>query len=197
MKNLLDRLSLSRLPMGKLSLDKIHFDKKKKIIFIAGFIVVLLLDFIFFVNPQIRSIKAKGIQAAKLRRDIYNLNRDVATMNELRKNPEVLARTKRFISKEQTQLLLQSISDVARKYKIKIMEAKPNWTKDENLGGAKYGGINFVLSLFCDYHSLGSFFSELENMSYFITVDELKISPNPQDYLNQRVSVIIKTYVRK
>ena len=53
------------------------------------------------------------------------------------------------------------------------------------------------MDLSAGYHQLGKFINELENAQVFVIVQELKIEPQPGNYLKQKAALTLKTYVKK
>jgi len=215
-KDLLSRVNLDKL--GKFNLDKLNFDKlkldKNKIIFIAvGIIFILYLDFTFIIKMQSSYIKKTSPKIIKLKKDIFAVTSDLARLKDLQgrqsgMKQEVARREKKLISEGQIPLLLQFISDAANRHSVSVMQIKPSKEsrgKVESKGkvdtaqGAslKISPVSITLVLSCDYHHLGQFINDLENADDLIVVDEVRIFPDLVNYLNQNVSLLLKTYVKK
>jgi len=171
-------------------------------------LLVLFIDFAFIIKLQFRYIKGVTPKIVQLKTNIDNFSRDLARMQDMQsrkvkskqeKGPTV----KKIISQEEIPLLLQFISNIANKYNIRIMQIRPSRdvakTKEDKAQTAalKFGPFSIALVLSCDYHRLGQFINDLENAEYLFSVEELRISPGPVDYLNQNVNLVLRTYVNK
>lgn len=193
-------------------LKKIKLDKKKILLIIAASLVVVYLDFAFLVKSQFRSLRGIRSKITKLKKELGNLNKDLDIMRDLEQKQtdikqETISKVKQIITEEQLPLLIQDISRIANEHSVKIMQIKP--VKDLKAPGGKASNIIkpdigkltsilITLDLTCGYHNLGSFINDLDNSEQFIAmIEELKIISDPADYLQQRVNLTLKVYVKK
>lgn len=182
-------------------------DKKKIALVALACVVVLYLDFNFILQAQLGGAKRAEPQIAKLKKDLGDLAKDLARMEDLKKKQAVVEQTgaqgKKAISEEQIAEALQQISLLANKSNVKIAQIKPlkepPGTKQDKsappVGGLK--PLSISLDLTCGYHHLGQFINDLENAEIFIAVQEMKITAQPKDYLQQKVNLVLKTYVKR
>lgn len=191
-------------------LNTLRFNKvldTKKIFLIALIaLFILYMDFSFIFKPQIRGIGIIGPKIIKLDKDISVLNKDLAALQDLQrsglevKKQEESSKSKKIIYEEKMPSLLQDLSDMANNNSIKIMQIKPSKDtklKEEVIAGVKILPIIITLELSCGYHSLGAFINALENSAQYMAVQEMKITSDPNDYLYQKVNLVLKTYVKK
>lgn len=185
-------------------LNKIQLDKKKIFFIVLGSFVILYLDFVFLIGLQFKHIKNISPKIIKLKQDMENFSKELATMQDLKgkqveTKQKALLKAKKVISEEQIALLLQSISDVANKNNVSISKILPSKAKEEraSAGTLKLTSLLITLDLSCGYHNLGRFLNDLENAENFITVQEMKITYSSSDYLRQNVNLVLKTYVKK
>ncbi len=205
MMNLLDKYK-SRIPKipDKLELDKL--DNKKIFLIVLICSVIVYIDFTFVIKLQLRGMRNLTPKIVTLRKDIDKLAKDLATLQDLKnrqaetKQKIGATKLKEIISDDEIPLLLQVISDVAHKNKVKIMQintARDAKAQEETIAGEKLVPITIKLDLSCTYHSLGSFINALENARQFIELQEMKIMRNPGDYFLENVTLVLKTYVKK
>lgn len=197
MINLLNRLGF---------LNRSVSDKKKIFLIILVCLLLVYIDS-FLLKAQLKNIKTIRPKIIKLKQDLDTLAKDLLILQDLKqrqgqaKQAKAL-QVKRIIPEEQIPSLLQDISSIANKHKIKIMQINPSkelQMKEEKVSG---GLTNFtpraiILNLSCDYHRLGKFISDLENAQDFLAVEELRIIPDANNYFLQNTKLVLKTYVRR
>jgi Tfp pilus assembly protein PilO len=184
-KNFLDNAALQQL------------DKKKigGILFVA--LVLVYLDLAFLMSLQLKAIKNTGAEFKKLTAEMARFEREYDQSQRARADASSMA--KEIISEAEIPLLLQDISDIANKNDVRILRLNPA-REIKRKRGAPVTELNpnlIVLDMICDYHSLGVFISELENAAKFMAVEELRIIPDSSSVFQQKVNLVIKTYVRK
>lgn len=180
-------------------LDKIELNKKKVSLIILVCIVIICIDFIFFLKPQVKNVRELGPKIKQLKKDIEALNKDLASLQDLKnRQNELLSKAKKIISEGQLPLLFKDISDIANKSNVKIMQMKPAAElQSEAKAQGKFLPIILAIDLSCSYHSLGKFINALETSAQFMAVQEIKIEPDTKDFLRQNVNLLIMTCVRK
>ena len=177
-------------------LGKLELDKKKVGLIILICVIIIYVDFAFLIKLQLRNTTAVGAKIIKLKNDIEVLNKDLVTMQQSSKKQEVAIKLKKIISEEQIPSLFQSISNIANRNNVKIMEIKPSKGAKSSVSGG-FTPMLVTLDLSCGYHGLGKFINDLENAEVFIEVENLKILPQSQDYFKHGVNLVLKTYVGK
>jgi Tfp pilus assembly protein PilO len=184
-------------------LQNVELDDKKLLAIALFATLFLYVDISFIMKPQISGLKSSSAKAAKIKKDMDDFNRDYAAMSKMpaqQAGERVAANLKRVIDESDVASLMQGISDVANKFDIKINQIRPNrdtGAKDKVSGADKVVPLNIELDMVCDYHSLGKFINALEYGPNFIAVQEIKISQQPADYFKQKVSLVLRTYVKK
>jgi Tfp pilus assembly protein PilO len=180
-----------------------------KKIFIIAFVGVLILylDFAFIMKLQLQGIRTLTPKIIKLKKDIDSLAKDLSWMQDLgRRQSKDKAqigapnKAKEIISEDKILLLLQKVSDLANKNRVKIMQintSKDAKVQEEVIAGERLLPIIITLDLTCGYHSLGSFINALENARHFIELQDMKIIRDPRDYLLQNVNLVLKTYAKR
>ena len=186
-------------------LNKLELDNKKIYLIILVFIILIFLDFTFVIRRQLQNIKNIQPKIIKLKKDLDALNKDLAKIQEL-KNKQVGAnqkpapKVKKIIPDPQTVSLLQNISEVANRDGVQIMQiksSKETQSKQEKLPVDKFTPLVITLDLVSDYHHFGRFINDLENSQTFIAVESFKINSQQPDYIKQKISLVLKTYVTK
>jgi Tfp pilus assembly protein PilO len=180
-------------------------DKKKTILIILSLIIFVYFDFNFILKAQLKGINSLKPKVLNLKREIDSLNRDLAKMQELKLNQtkekeNLKFQSKKIITEEQLPSLLEEISLIANKNNVKIMQivhAKEVKKEEKVPSGQNYLLLSVTLDLLCGYHNLGGFINELENAPQLLSIGDLKIANEANDYLNQKVNLVLKVYIRK
>jgi Tfp pilus assembly protein PilO len=185
-------------------------DNKKIILIALSGILFLFLDF-SLIKMQLNANKRLKTNIIKTRKDTDALNQDLKKMEELKKKFAVegkkpASRLKKLVSEQELTYLLQYISDAAKENEIQISQIKPakqstaSDAKKRGAGKAAASNIpaySINMDLTCGYHELGKFINNLENGEIFIEAKSIKITPQPQDVLKQKVNLNLLTYVKK
>lgn len=201
MRDILAKIASLKIP------EKLELDNKKLILVILIFVIFLYADFNFLLKMQLAALKTSGPKIAGLKKDFDNLRKDLVKMQELKKKQiapgqKTLLRLKKIISSEQLTSLLQDLSNIANKDDIKIEQIKPSKEgqalKQEKIAGMdKFQPVLITLDLTCDYHHLGKFINDIEDGENYVAIQGMKIKSQPNEYFKQKVSLVLKTYVKK
>lgn len=189
-------------------LEQLKLDSKKIALIALVSLAVLYIDFSLVIKSQINSIRDSRPKIAKLKSDMDKLTRDLTNMQDLKTRPVkikegAVVKAKRVVSEEQVASLLEKISQVGNKNNIKIMQIKPNREPPGKKEAAavkeavKFAPLFINLDLVCSYHNLGSFLNQIEQAEELMTVDGIKIESDPTNYLQQRVNLVLRAYVKK
>ncbi|MDD4899677.1 MAG: type 4a pilus biogenesis protein PilO [Candidatus Omnitrophica bacterium] len=183
-------------------INSLELDKQKitLIVFVLAFIVYA--DFAFVVKVQSGLSKKLSGKITKVSQDLKKFKKDAAEIESTKARQGVLKQiAKKIISEEEIGGLLSSISDIANKHNIRIIQIKPNRQvpvqskKNQPVTSATPLLVN--LELITNYHSLGTFISNLEDEQIFFSVKGVKISRLAKDPFNENVSLELVTYVKK
>jgi len=185
-----------------MNLSQIQLDKQKKILIVIFAVFIAYVDTSYILKAQMAGLKSLTPKVARLEKDLKNLNRDLENMRIAKGKPALEAakanRSSRIITENQISGLLQDISSSANQFDVKIIQIRPlRETGKSVIPGDKFASILINLDLICDYHNLGKFINSLENSPVFMGVAELKISTRIPDYLKQKATLVIRTYVSK
>lgn len=183
-------------------LDKFKLDNKKMILVGIASIFLVYLDIVFIMRPQLSAIKASFEKISKLKKDIAMVASELAKIKSQGALQVKAAKFKKIISEDQLPGLLQEIYTVARSNKINILQLKPSRESKEkkektSAQPERIIPISVKLDLEGDYHNFGSFINGIENAEQFMAVEEIKIVQSPDNYLQQKEFVTVKTYVKK
>jgi Tfp pilus assembly protein PilO len=186
-----------------MNLDNIQLDKQKQVLIIIFCVLIVYADLNYILKAQIAGLKKLDPKISRLEKDLKNLNRELENMRVAKGKPALEARkaasrSSKIITESQISGLLQDISNEANKFDIRIIQIRPSReTGKSAIAGDKFTPTLINLDLICDYHNLGKFINSLENSPVFMGVAELKISARMPDYLKQKVTLVIRTYVSK
>jgi hypothetical protein len=187
------------------NLAKLQLNKEKKILIVVFLALIIYLDTSYILKAQRAGLSRLDPKIARLNTDLVNLNRGLENMRSSKSKPgeavrEKAIRSSRILAENQISELLQEISSAANKFDIKIVQLRPSRqvSKEKSaIGQDKLTPILINLELVSDYHSLGKFIQALENSLVFMGVQELGISTQLPDYMKQKVTLVLKTYVSK
>jgi len=194
MKNLLSQL------------DKLKLDNKKIFAIILASLVLIYLDFTFLINLQLKAIRKVTPKITKIKADLDALTKNVGGIDDFKNSQievrqKLLAKTKKTISEGEIAWILQDVSELANKNNVKITQMKPVKEPEAKQGKAplkpKLSPLLITIDLSCGYHDLGRFINSLENAQTFFAVQGVKITPGQNDYLKQKVNLVLKAYVKK
>jgi Tfp pilus assembly protein PilO len=188
-----------------MNLNNIQLNKQKKILIVIFFVLIAYVDSNYILKAQRSGLKSLDPKIARLNTDLANLNRGLESMRLSKIQPHSAAQNKvalpsRLLSESRISEFLQEISAAANKFNVKISQIRPSRPAEKEKSTAKPDKLNFMLinlELVCDYHSLGRFIQALEDLPVFIMVQELEISTQASDYMKQKVTLVLKTYVTK
>lgn len=188
-----------------MNLANIQLDKQKKILIVIFCILIVYVDMNYILKAQLAGLNSLNPKVARLQTDLKNLSRDIERMNLSKGKPGLTAQkpagsSSKIISEGEVSGLLQDISNAANKLGIRVIQIRPSRQIQVAKDAAIPGNLTPVLinlDLISDYHNLGRFISGLENSDVFMGVQEFKISTQLPDYLKQKVTLVIKTYVTK
>ena len=189
-----------------MNLFNIQLDNQKKILIVIFFALIAYVDMNFILKAQLAGLNRLAPKVSRIEKDLTNLNRDLQSM-DVSKNKQgtdsqkAVIKSYKIPSEGQIIGILEDISKEANKFDIKISQIRPSRdlksTKPVVGAADKFIPYLINLDLVCDYHNLGRFINTLENFPVFMEVEEFKISTQLPDYMKQKISLVIKTYVTR
>jgi Tfp pilus assembly protein PilO len=182
-------------------LDKLKLKDKKIFLIILVSLLVFYLDFVFLIRAQLSGIGSVGKKITDLKKNLNTFKKDLITMQQaqIKEKTASAPQIQKIISEEQIPSLLDEISRIANKNNVKIMQIKPQMEKENKTAQIAKAAplLTITIDLFSGYHTLGYFINELENAQVYIAVGEIKISPELNNYFQQKVTLGLKTHVKK
>jgi Tfp pilus assembly protein PilO len=184
--------------------DRLALDKKKYLLIIIVWIIIIYIDFNYLFRLQFASLKTSSRRISQLQNEILSLDKELdklKTSQDGTKGGQRSTKFRRLITLDQIPDLLKKISDAANSNKVVIMQIKPA-AEQTNKEIKPVTPVNLTpifinLDLIADYHSLGSFISALENLEEFVSVENLSISRQEKDYFREKISLVLRTYAEK
>jgi len=188
-----------------MNLTNIQLNKQNKILIVIFFVLIIFVDTRYILKGQRAGLSRLNPKIVKLKTDLAILNAGLENMRSSKSNlggatQKKVMRPSRILRESQISELLQEISTAANKFDIKIAQIRTNRQAQKEklaIGQDKLNSILINLNLVCDYHNLGRFIQDLENSPVFIGVQEWEISTQLPDYMKQKVTLALKTYVSK
>ncbi len=189
-----------------MNLTNIQLNKQKKILIVIFFVLIAYVDISYILKAQRAGLRRLDPKIARLKTDLADFNRGLENMRSFKTKPSApgqkqVARSFKILPDSRISELLQEISITANKFDIKITQMRPSrQTQKEKLvvgQQAKPTLMLINLGLAADYHNLGRFIQACENSPVFMEVQEFKIETQLPDYMKQKVTLVLKTYVTK
>ena len=171
-------------------------EKDKQIVYIAIFIIILVIDFFLILGWQFRLLLRNFKMANEKRQAIVALENDTKNMDKYKQETADLDKKIKdlelMVTKEQDiQFLIEDISVLASKSNIKIMQIKPIIDEDKlNIVSSKDGKFSEVeikISATAGFHQLGNFINNIESANKFFKLSSLEIETDNKDYLVQNI----------
>jgi len=201
MMNLTDKIKNIKI------LDQLDLDNKKIILIVLISAIVLYIDVNFILKAQINGFSKSGTEITRLKKDLDTFAAEAKKVREPESqqpsSTSSVLKTKKIIRENQFSSLLQDISKIANNNEVRILQVKPlrqvqPGNQDNKVKVPdKFTPISIALELTSGYHNLGKFINGLENLESFVKVQEIKIEPQGDNYLNQKVNLVLITYVNK
>src|SRR3989338_9579029 len=159
-------------------------EKTRLYIFIGILIVVLILDFMFIMGPQMGALQRISLDIKQMKQDLQKTNTDISSLNEY-KNEVVGLKEKialshnKVRSREEIPVVLERISYLANESGIVIDQIMPN-AEDQFMlleeDNKKYYSLPITMELRSDYHGFGKFLNKVELDDIYLKVGTFKIS---------------------
>lgn len=180
-------------------IEKFALDNKKITLIIIITVMFLYLDFNYLLKAQMSGTKKSAEGIVKLKNDFKALDLGLKSMQGIKSEQKNLLqkKAKKIISDFQLASLLQDISKIGNANNIRILQIKPSRDTQKAAAALKFSPVTINLDLICGYHDLGKFINNLENNQAFISIESFKIEARSEEALKQRVSLTLKTYVKK
>jgi Tfp pilus assembly protein PilO len=148
-------------------------------IFILAFCLTFFLSFLLF--KYIYQPQRKGYQNLRKifldRLDYYQKTSEKISRDKSKSKEELLLEIasleKRFPPQRRISQLISQLDNLTQQMKLKIISLNPRPVKNYK----EYNEIPFEIKLTCTYHDLGRFFNQLENLTSFIFLSEIEITP--------------------
>ncbi len=183
--------------------DNLVIDMQKLILIGIIFVTVIYADFAFIMRAQFLGIKKSAETVAKLDKDIAAISAGLIKMKALPAKPLAAVKKKRLLTDAQIPALLQEIYSLAAKNKVNIIQVKPAKEVSTQVLDPKKAAqapkaipVSITLDIAGIYHYFGAFINDLENGESFISVEEVKITQSTDNYLQQKASLLLRTYVK-
>ncbi|MFA5117918.1 MAG: type 4a pilus biogenesis protein PilO [Candidatus Omnitrophota bacterium] len=183
--------------------DNLVIDIQKLILIGIIFVTVIFIDCSFIMKAQLLGIKKSAETAVKLKKDIAAISAGLVKMKASPVKPVSAVKKKRLLTDAEVPSLLQEIYSLAGKNKVNIIQVKPVKELSTQALDPKKAAqapkavpVNISLDIAGNYHYFGAFINDLENSESFISVEEVKLTQSTDNYLLQKASLILRTYVK-
>ena len=179
-------------------IERFSLDNQKITLIVILSIAFLYVDFNFLLKGQLASNSKSKAELVKIINDLKALDAGLKNMEAVKASQQggLKVQEKMVIFESGLTTLLHDISKLANANNVRILQIKPLRDSQKKAVG-KFVPVLINMDLICGYHNFGKFINQLENNQVLISVENFKIELQPQDTLRQKVSLTIKTYVRK
>ena len=175
-------------------------DQLRYAVLVGVVFLVILLDFLILVGPQMGSISDINDQIKKLSEDTQQVLVDKQRIEVLRKNLQdsrlkLKALSSKVRSVQEVPAILSTISSVAKEYGVKIDQLVPEYSQQEVLPATpdgKYFALPVVVKAHCGYHMFGRFLSQLENDDLYFIMKDFIIQNEEKETSTHSFSLTIK-----
>lgn len=179
--------------MMGINVDQLFADQKKLALLAVVFCAAVYCDAAFLIGGQMKHAASLKSSIAAKNTEINGIARDMALMSQKGGEPKSV----RMFTESGIPQMLKYLSSLAGEHSIKLLQITPLKSKEAKaMQSQHYLGLAIKLDLSGSYHDLGGFLSDLELGEHPIFADEIKISQG-EDFLKQRVSLTLRTYVKK
>ena len=184
--------------------------------------MLLYFDLAFVFSMQVKGLASVTPKITKLKNDIAAIKKEFANMEKIKKEEgpgeeDASLKSKKIVLADEMPALLERISKVANVNNVRIMQinsfkeevpkgktkkpAKPKGKaekKDKVSLEENFSPYLITMELLSGFHNLGSFLAGMDaSLDTVVSLVEVSVSADPQDYLHQEVSLVLRTYVKK
>jgi len=179
-------------------------DSIKKSGFFVLLAVVVLIDIIFFMKPQVVRIFDVARQAKSVTAELAQAQDAIGKTGLYKKTivlcEEKINRYEKMLPAEkEIPALLENLSVMARDSGIKILGITPITAGPDKEsmqpGGDIYQEIPILISAKSGYHELGNFINNLENSDRFMKVVDIDIRSSKLTPSKHDVELVVLTYI--
>ena len=185
-------------------MNKTSFSGNRQGILIGTSVFLFLFVFMkFLLGPAFGDLRSKHADVRKAKKSLANIKTAreklpqlEAEIVRLRQKAEELE--SRLPSKTELPELLERLSEVAERSRMKIIEIHPFETvQAEGIPSATYEELLIAITAKSGYHELGSFISQLESSKRMFVVREIMIQFDPGDQKKHHIKLVVVTFVRQ
>ncbi len=170
------------------SFNKLN-DQARYCAFVVVVFMIILLDVLLLVLPQMGSIANISDQIKKMSEDTEEVYADRGRDNQLKKDLQkerlqLKALSIKVRPIQEMPVILSDISSIANEYGVKIDQLVPEKTQQEVLTTAadgKYYALPVVIKVRCGYHKFGHFLNKIENENMFFIMKDFIIQNDEKD----------------
>ena len=175
-------------------------DQARYCLLVVAVFLVVLLDVIFLVLPQMADIAKVHDQIKQMSENTQEVLADRGQTNQLKGHLEVLrsqynALNLKVRTIQEIPTILSTISSIANKYGVNIDKLVPKKEQQEVLKepalDGKYYALPIVMKAHGGYHMFGHFLNKLENENLYFIVKDFIIQNDDKDPKSRLFSMTI------
>ena len=179
-------------------------NEKNPYYLLAGvLLLIFIVDYLCVMQFQLRTLSALSPKLTTLSAELQTTKNNIQRLPqyhaETRRLEGYLASTKgRIRAAAEIPLILEDISIMANKHRVRIEQLMPDTTMDKVLlqnSEGRYFEVPIVIEARSRYHDLGRFLNQLEEEGALIAVDEFMIVSNKKDPRLHAVKLTVNAVV--
>ncbi len=180
-------------------------EKNRYYVLAAILIGIFVIDYLFIMMPQVRTLLALNPKISALSKDLKQARDDIKKVDqyqaELRGFKEKMKTIgKKILNREEIPTILDNISLIANASKVRINQIMPI-RESQNLvlttDEGKYFSFPILVVAKGGYHDLGRFLNKIENNRIFMSIMDFDITGNSDDTTHHSARITIKAFIRE
>jgi len=184
-------------------------DSKKKIllIYLVAALLILVGYFYFFLRPSMTKLFGLIPKIGERKASIKSVQDDLFHEARLNSRVEALHEKlggyeKRLSREKEIPMLLESLSEIAKKSGVKILGITPGAGALKTQGAADkgesvYQEVPIAISAQSGYHELGVFINRLENDQRYMQISDMKITSARSNPRKHNMEFVVYAYTFK
>ncbi len=176
-------------------------DSQKKILagYGAGLLAVLIVFFFLFLKPSAAALFKIISESGHLKSEIRTLEHDLEFEDKLKAKIDKITRDieayeTSFTREKELPDLLENLSDLAQRSRVKILAINPIDVKAAGKEDQIYQAVPIAITAQSGFHDLGIFINKLEQGERYMQVKDIEIKANPQNAKRHNVEFVVHAF---
>ncbi len=178
-------------------------EKKRNIAIGVAAFLILAIDFLLIMRPQISRLMFLNQEVSKRKTDFKAANDDIAKVAQYRSDvhqwaEKISSMNEKIKSREEVPLILERISLMANQQGVKINQIMPNQDGQKAIlknSEVQYYLLPIFVEAYAGYHDLGRFLNQLESDEMYLRLDNFTLSANGGDIYHHQMQMTIQAII--